>query len=202
MNPLSGKHSMSKRIIAALFLALAHLCAQGASVLPLYLDEMIDTSTVAFEGRVTANRTERDAATNLIVTFTTFEVLDPLKGAVGATHEIKQIGGWLPGERMEYRVHGVPSFAVGEEYVVFLAGVSSAGFSSPIGLSQGRFGIQAQAGGRRLGNGRDFRDMTARMAAALPPAAKAQVQREGDPVRDLDVEDFKRAVRAHLDSKR
>jgi hypothetical protein len=184
--------------LAAAFLVPVH----AASVLPLYLDEMIDTSAVAFEGRVTANRTVRDEATRLVVTYTTFEVLDVLKGPVGATHEIKQIGGSLPGEGVEYRVPGIPSFHIGEEYVVFLAGVSSLGFSSPIGLSQGRFGIDASDAGRGVGNGRDFRDMTARMADRLPATAQARMLRAAEPVRRMDLDDFKRAVRAHLDARR
>ena len=188
--------------LAILLCAVAHLPARAASVLPLYLDEMIDTATTAFEGRVTANRTERDAATKLVVTYTTFEVVDVLKGAVGTKYEIKQIGGKLPDEALEYRVHGVPTFSVGETYVVFLAGVSPIGFSSPIGLSQGRFGVQEHATGRRVANGRDFRDMTSRITAKLPEAARGRMAQESGPVRDLDLDDFKRTVRAHLESKR
>lgn len=188
--------------LATIMLCLAAFCAQAASVLPLYLDEMIDTSTTAFEGRVTANRTVRDPATKLVVTYTTFEVVDVLKGSVTATHEIKQIGGSLPGENLEYRVQGVPTFNVGESYVVFLAGVSAAGFSSPIGLAQGRFGVQEHASGRRVANGRDFKDMTSRITARLPAAAKARMQQESEPVREMDIEEFKRTVRAHLESKR
>jgi hypothetical protein len=190
---------LAKRLAVLLLCLAAPLSASAASVLPLYLDEMADTAATAFEGRVTANRTERDAATKLVVTYTTFEVVDVLKGAVGAKHEIKQIGGSLPGENLEYRVQGVPSFSTGETYIVFLAGISPIGFSSPIGLSQGRFGVQWHANGRRVANGRDFRDMTARIKDKLPPAAKLQ---DGEPVRDMDIDDFKRTVRAHLESKR
>ena len=195
MNPI-------KRFIAVLAFAAAYLPAHAASVLPLYLDEMIDTATTAFEARVIANRTERDPATKLVVTYTTFEVLDLLKGHVGAKHEIKQIGGSLPGEAIEYRVQGIPTFSAGDTYVVFLAGVSPIGFSSPIGLSQGRFGVHEHATGRRVANGRDFKDMTARMTAKLPAAAKARVMQDSEPVRDMDIDDFKRTVRAHLESKR
>lgn len=194
--------TLSKLLLAVVISAIAYLPARAASVLPLYLDEMVDTATTAFEGRVIANRTERDPATKLVVTYTTFEVIDVLKGNVGAKHEIKQIGGSLPGEALEYRVQGVPTFSAGETYIVFLAGVSSAGFSSPIGLSQGSFGVQEHAAGRRVANGRDFKDLTARMTAKLPPAAKARLLLESEPVRDMDIDDFKRTVRAHLDSKR
>lgn len=200
---MSRMRAVIAALAASFALAVAFLMpVQAASVLPLYLDEMIDTSAVAFEGRVTGTRTMRDETTKLVVTYTTFEVRDVLKGAVAATHEIKQLGGSLPGEGLEYRVPGIPSFHVGEDYVVFLAGVSSLGFSSPIGLSQGRFGIHAGEAGRRLGNGRDFRDMTARMAERLPAAAKARMLQAADIVRDMDLDEFKRVVRAYLDAKR
>ena len=194
--------NLLKHFIAILAFAAVNLPAHAASVLPLYLDEMIDTSTTAFEGRVIANRTERDPATKLVVTYTTFEVLDLLKGNVGAKHEIKQIGGSLPDEALQYRVQGIPTFSAGDTYVVFLAGVSPIGFSSPIGLSQGRFGVHEHATGRRVANGRDFKDMTSRMTANLPAAAKARVLQDNEPMRDMDIDDFKRTVRAHLESKR
>jgi hypothetical protein len=82
--------------------------------------------------------------------------------------------------------------------VVFLAGVSSAGFSSPIGLSQGKFGIESKASGRRVSNGRDFQDMTARMSARMPASTAAQVKRATGPVHDMDLDEFKQTVRNHL----
>ena len=193
------------RLFAVLALAAGLLFgadARAMTVLPLYLDEMADTAAVAFEGRCVANRSEVDAATGLVVTYTTFEVLDVLKGSAGATHEIKQVGGALPGDGAQYRVPGVPKFEVGEEYVVFLAGVSSAGFSSPMGLSQGRFHVDRRAGVRKVGNGRDFRDLTRRIPAKVPPATRAEMDRSDQPLREMDLQEFKQMVRAHLGAKR
>ena len=189
------------RFLAAACCAAAFLApAYGASVIPLYLDEMIDTATVAFEGRVLENRVERDAATGFVVTYTTFEVREALKGHVGARHTIKQVGGTIDGD-VEFRVTGVPTFKEGAEYVVFLAGVSSKGFSSPIGLSQGRFGVITEEGVRKVANGRDFRDMTARMAN-MPGAARAKMQQAADPVRKMDLVDFKQLVRGRVGGAR
>lgn len=186
------------RVAATLFLGAALLPAQAASVLPVGLDHLIDRSTTAFEGRCLSNRSERDAATGFVVTYTTFAVVDPLKGQLGSTHTIKQIGGSLPGESLQYKVEGVPSFSVGEEYVVFLAGVSSLGFSSPIALGQGRFGIRAGESGREVGNGRDFKELAANLPQAqLPARALARIQAAG-PVRQINLDDFKQIVRARL----
>jgi len=188
---------------AALWGAIAFgTAAHATTVLPLYLEEMVDTAAVAFEGRCTANRSEVDAATGLVVTFTTFEVRDVLKGQVGATHVIKQVGGALPNDGPQYRVMGVPRFEVGDDYVVFLAGVSSHGFSSPIGLAQGRFKVEARGAARRLGNGRDFRDMAQRVMARVPPQSRREIEEAKGPVRDMDLEDFKQLVRGHLGAQR
>jgi hypothetical protein len=184
-----------KRLAAVLGCALAFMPqAHATSVLPLYLEELVDMSTVAFEGTCTGNRTEKDAQTGYVVTYTTFAVSDVLKGSVGTTREIKQIGGTLPDEKLQYRVEGIPTFAVGADYVVFLAGVSSAGFSSPIGLQQGKFTVKTQGTARKVSNGRDFNEMTARIAPAAPNAAKSVAQDQA-PVLDMDLAQFKNIVR-------
>ncbi len=183
----------SKRLLAAILLGFAIILpARAATVLPLYLDEIIDRSAVAFEGVCLENRTEREATSGMVVTYTTFEVRDVLKGGVGATHVIKQFGGTLVAEGLNYHVAGIPRFTVGDSYVVFLAGVSSAGFSSPVGLAQGRFSITQGANGREVTNGSDFNDLMAR----LPEKALATgVKRAPGAVRHLDVDAFKQLVR-------
>jgi hypothetical protein len=135
------------------------------------------------------------------VTYTTFQVRDVIKGAVGSTHTIKQIGGAIPGEAVQYRVQGIPTFNVGQEYVVFLAAPSSLGFSSPMGLAQGRFTVHDGPNAKQVSNGRDFRDLTERISAKVPAAARDHIKNSGGPVRALDIDDFKKTVRAHLGAK-
>jgi hypothetical protein len=176
--------------------------AQAVTVLPLYLDEMADGAAVAFEGRCIGNRSEVDAGTGLIVTYTTFDVRDVLKGSPGSTYEIKQVGGALPNDGPQYRVLGVPKFELGEDYVVFLAGVSTAGFSSPIGLAQGRFKVDREGNLRKVGNGRDFKDMTRRILSKVPAATRALMDKDDKALREMDVDEFKQLVRNHLGAKR
>jgi hypothetical protein len=182
-----------KSFFVACVIALGGACTvDAATVRLLLLDEIIDTAAIAFQGTCTANRVEQDTVTNFIVTYTTFEVRDVIKGNVTATHVIKQIGGTLPGGESGMIVQGVPKFVVGEEYVVFLAGVSSLGFSSPVGLSQGRFEVQQGAAGKSIANGKDFRELTARMPQAVMPDSGA-----GKNVRQLGLDEFKQMVRTH-----
>ncbi|HEX4942715.1 MAG TPA: hypothetical protein VFV55_00075, partial [Usitatibacteraceae bacterium] len=158
--------------LASFLVAVAAAWHSGAAtVLPVSLDHLADNSAVIFEGTCVGNRTERDEGTGLVVTYTTFSVRDVIKGDAASVHEIKQVGGQMPGDGLKFRVDGVPTFAVGESYVVFLAGVSKAGFSSPIGLAQGRFVVSHEEAGKTVSNGRDFREMTTGMPDALLPFA-------------------------------
>jgi hypothetical protein len=189
--------NMTKRFLAAALLWLScAFPAQATIVLPLYLDEIVADAAVAFEGTCVGNRTEREAATNLVVTYTTFAVRDVLKGDVGKTHVIKQVGGESPDGKPAFSIPGVPKFAPGEDYVVMLAGISEAGFSSPIGLQQGRFGVRREAGAPKVGNGRDFRDLTQNLPPQAPDSVVERVRGAGAPVRELGLSEFKELVRS------
>jgi hypothetical protein len=194
---------MRKFFLAILLQAAAWAFpAHALTSLPLYLDELIDRSAVAFEGTCVSNRTERDALSGLVVTYTTFAVHDALKGSPESTHVIKQVGGTLPDESFTYRVHGVPTFNVGEDYVVFLAGVSAAGFSSPMGLGQGRFTVRSTPHGLEASNGRDFKDLAARLVDKMPERARAHLLESAGAVTAIDIDDFKDTVRNHVRSSR
>ena len=194
---------MSKSFLIACVLSWLTLCdANATSVRPLGLDEMTVASNTIFQGRCIENRSEREVNTKLIVTYTTFEVGETIKGKLGPIHVIKQIGGTLKNENASFSVEGVPTFAVGEEYVVFLTGVSSAGFSSPLGLGQGRFSITTGTSGKRVGNGRDLREMTATIPARQVPLSMQQEQELSGRVTDADLADFKGLVQQLAGSAR
>jgi hypothetical protein len=194
---------MLNRILLAAWLAIVCVApALATSVLPLGLAQVIDQSTTAFQATCIDNRSGRDPQTGFIVTMTTFRVDDVLKGDVPATYTIKQIGGEGTSENLNFKVHGVPKFVAGESYVLFMAGVSAAGFSSPIGLSQGRFTIQSGDSGPEVGNGRDFRDLTADMPGVQLPAQVKSSAAQDKPLQRIGLDDFKQIVRRHAGSKR
>lgn len=179
----------------ALLVCLAGTPAVATTVVPLYLDQIVDAAAVAFEGTCIATRSSRDPQTGVVATFTTFRVDDVLKGNVGVTHTIKQLGGEIPEENVRQRVLGVPHFAPEQRYVVFLPPASASGFSSPIGLAQGRFFIGAGPDGPEVGNGRDFRELASRFAPdRVPLAARLRMLGAG-PVNKLGLAEFKEMVR-------
>lgn len=186
---------LKRLLLAALTTLAAALAAHAVSVLPLYFEEIVDNAKTAFQGTCIGNHTERDAETGMVVTYTTFSVQEVLKGKPEFTHTIKQAGGQLADGSLEWKMEGVPKFTVGGNYVVFLPGVSSAGFSSPVGLGQGRFTVVADGDGAQVTNGRDFKEMTSRMAAHdLPKAAISKLERSG-PVKRMGLDEFKQMVR-------
>lgn len=195
---------MYKRILLAMWLAAAAALAPAfaTTVLPLDLGQIVEQSATAFEGTVVDSRTGRDPQTGMLVTMTTFQVHDVLKGEPGRTFTIKQVGGTSAAEGLHFRIQGIPRFDVGESYVVFLPGISSAGFSSPVGLSQGRFSIADGPQGREVSNGRDFRELIDNVPGmVLPEQARAKAKADA-PVRKLGLDDFKNMVRGHLGSQR
>jgi hypothetical protein len=187
---------MFKRILLALGLAFAIAHAQAHSVRDLQLDEIIDGAAVAFQGTVIEQHAARDPQTNRIVTYTTFAVQDVLKGTVGTTYTIKQLGGELPAEGIAYKVDLRTTFNVGDTSIVFLHGKSSIGFSSPVGSSQGNFVVMEDAAGPVVTNGRAFAKMTERMAADQAKARSLpQARADGKKV---GLDDFKQLVRSRV----
>ena len=183
-----------KSVLTSLICLSLSLLTQAATVLPMYLDEIVADAAVAFEGVCKDARTELDVQTGLVVTYTTFDIIDLLKGSAKATHTIKQLGGNTG--TVAYKVGGTPSFVVGTRYVVFLYGASSAGFSSPVGLTQGRFMIRNGPAGDELSNGRDFKEMLRPYPdGLLPPGAKKAVQQATGELGHMDLAEFKQIVR-------
>ena len=118
----------------------------ATTVLPISLERMSKKAELIFYGTVISNEVKVDEVSGHVATFTTFDVIDVIKGNAGDTHTIKQIGGQLPGSKIIYKIHGVPRFTIGEKAVVFMPQKSKLGFASPLGLSQGRFTVREKNG--------------------------------------------------------
>ena len=190
---LDIRRGILSTLAAFAMVLLPAVAIHAASVRPMDLDAVVDDAAIVFQGRATESRSAVEASGE-IVTYTTFQVEEPIKGPVGMTHMIKQIGGRV-GDKV-YKVDGIPSFSPGQRYVVFLYGVSAQGFSSPVGLAQGRFDIVARDGVFEVGNGRDFRELLAPIPeSVLPPTVRAKLNAKSSSVERLELGEFKRLVR-------
>ena len=180
-----------------LILLLCSLQAAATSVLPVSLQRMAATAEIIFHGTAIGNEVRLDPTSGRVATFTTFEIIETIKGKVAATHTIKQIGGQLPGSNVRLVIHGVPKFTAGQEYVVFLPKASSLGFASPIGLSQGKFDIRKLNGESLVSNGRvPGAQMKTTPQQALPNVPSAvDIGQTPDQPGNVHLADFLQTVR-------
>lgn len=148
--------------------------APATTVLPLDLDQMTAAADRVFLGRVVAVRTGRDAQ-GLPSTWTTFTVEEAIKGATSATVEIKQLGVDAPlADGTVFRIPSLPSYRVGEELILFLHPDSGAGFTSPVGLGQGRFRVHHRAGGAVAENDVGNANLATPASGGGAPSARAR----------------------------
>jgi hypothetical protein len=133
--------------LAAIVCLLAHArVVRATTVLPLELDALTAAADRVFMGRVVAVRSGRDDR-GLPVTWTTFTVDEALKGTPARALEIKQLGVDRPlADGGVFRIPALPSYRVGDEVILFLHPDSREGFTSPVGLGQGRFRIRRDGG--------------------------------------------------------
>lgn len=130
--------------------------ASATSTLPITLEQLSTRASLIFYGKVVSNQVRKDELSGRIATFTEFEIIDLIKGEAGTKHTIKQIGGYLKESKTALRIHGIPKFQTGNNYVVFLPKKSKLGFSSPLGLHQGSFSVLTIKGEQLVSNGQNL----------------------------------------------
>jgi len=130
--------------------------ASATSLVPINLQQLSMRASLIFYAEVLSNNVKKDEQSGRIATFTEFKIIDSIKGNASSTHTIKQIGGHLASTGTTLRIHGVPEFQPGNNYVVFLPEKSSLGFSSPLGLHQGSFTVSTLNDEKIVSNGRSL----------------------------------------------
>ncbi len=191
---------MKPYIIA--FSLLFNLCSlssvSATSLRPITLEQLSTRATLIFYGEVLSNQVKTDAQSGQIATFTEFKVIDLIKGNAADTHTIKQIGGELKDRDMALRVHGVPKFHVGKNYVVFLPAKSKLGFSSPLGLHQGSFSVSTINGEQLVSNGSNLSSQPqATQSGQTSRAVQVPLAVRVDKPSQSRLDDFINTVRAY-----
>jgi hypothetical protein len=128
-----------------LVLGLFVTAADATQSRPLNLEEMTDHATTIFSGRCLHVRIESDAKLGRDVTVATFQVERSIKGNAGKTTTVR-----MPWASPDAFPAGVPSFARGDDVVLFLYGESASGMRAPVGLGQGRFRVLTDKQGRKI----------------------------------------------------
>jgi hypothetical protein len=131
--------------IASLVVGLYLTTANATQSRPLNLEEMTDRAATIFAGRCTHVRVEHDRRLGRDVTVATFHVDRAIKGTAGSTITVR-----MPWVGESAIPAGVPSYARGDEVVLFLYGESASGMRAPVGLGQGRFRVVTDKQGHKL----------------------------------------------------
>ena len=138
---MTGGNLVTNRVLA---LSIAGLvlagAASAATVKKLTLKNLVDVSTVIFQGVVKAQSSQRRDSPLQIHTQTVFQVNKVLKGAQRSSYTLTQLGG-VHGEGAQRIVQQVPGYArfkVGERVLIFLEPTTT-GRLVVTGLAQGKF---------------------------------------------------------------
>lgn len=151
--------------------ALTCLPVSATKIRPLNLEQMVDRAERIFEGRCVETHDEFDPRLGASLQVATFRIDRRLKGDLGRTITLR-----FYGAASGRRIPGVPRFRDGEELILFLAGDSRLGLTSPVGLAQGKFVVGTDKKGRRIasngfGNGQLFRNLSPEVESRLGPTA-------------------------------
>ncbi len=134
---------MRKHTLAAGFL-VASSVAWATTLIALDVPGLTQVSDVVLRGRVTKVEPQWSQDKTRIFTVAQVEVLQPLKGDVGAVAQVTQPGGEI-GD-VGQRVSGVAKFTVGEEVVLFLE--RRGPFFTVTGMAQGKFTVERSSDGK------------------------------------------------------
>ena len=134
--------------ITALIGCSMGMCRPAAAITMrrLAFSEVVAAADRAFVGHVVSQHSGRDEA-GRPCTWVTFAVRQSLFGAAGERITIKQFGVLGPlADGTAVHWAGMPAYKPGQELVIFLSPDSEAGFSSPVGLTQGTYAVQTRDG--------------------------------------------------------
>jgi hypothetical protein len=127
---------------SVLVLAVTTMSTVDAHMIqPATLDALTNSSGRIFRGECVGVQSgvAEVAGARVPVTTYTFRVAEHLKGRGGDTVTFQQAGASNPGPRDLGRLVGLPTYALGAEYVLFLLPESRAGLTSPTGAGEGAF---------------------------------------------------------------
>jgi hypothetical protein len=123
------------------FLAFSLSTVGATTVIPPTFDQLVNEAEMIFEGTVKETKSEwtGQGAERHIVTYVTFKIEDPIKGALGADYTIRMFGGTVDGRTME--ATDTPRFKVGDRDILFVE-KNGIQFIPLVGIMHGRFRVQ------------------------------------------------------------
>jgi hypothetical protein len=140
-------------LVLGLWVALARgardRAVDAGTAIRLDIPEMVECAGLCLEARVRSSRVER-VAERRIETVLTLDVARTFWGEDLAVRTVRLPGGLLE-DHSGLIIPGMPTFAAGEEVLLFLSEEGSSGVRVPVGLSQGKLHVEVSLdGGRAL----------------------------------------------------
>jgi hypothetical protein len=142
-------------VFAGIALIAGASLTSATTVQKFTLQQLTNRSSTIVLATVDDVTSSWDAGHKEIYTFVTLRVQDPIKGVkaeskakgpkIETTITIRQIGGTV--DHISSIVPGMPSFARGEQVVVFLGPNDGAGYPGVVGLQQGKYTVTTDANG-------------------------------------------------------
>ena len=131
-------------VASLLLLAGAQILFAQQPVQPINLRQLVDQADIVFVGKCVATRSRWDDALRIILTDSTFEVVDYLKGGGETRITITELGGALPERNLGMMVPGMAQFREDEEVVLFVRAVNE--LNRVVGGARGKYSIDTQRG--------------------------------------------------------
>jgi len=132
---------MPKKLLVGLLVfivfALLPTATQATTVERLSLEDLTARSQSIVQGTVRGSRSYWSPDGKLILTSTTIDVTETIKGQSARSMEVTTVGGQV-GDAVLH-VGGMPAFVPGESTIVFVE--RSAGYLIVLGLGQGKFTV-------------------------------------------------------------
>ena len=148
--------------------------AHGHGAAHSTIGAMTRSAAHVFRGRCTAVAVEtmEIGGTPLAVTAYTFHVREHLKGSGSSTFTFRQVGTPDGGARDLGHLVGLPVYAPGTEYVLFLLPDSRAGVTSPAGAAEGAYLVRDGSVARVRGAAPSPTRLARSRVALRPPVAE------------------------------
>ncbi len=124
-------------IVSLVLIFLITTSSHATTVERLNLEDLVKKANKIVVGRISDSRTFWSDNGKLILTSYTIEVGETIKGQASRTVELTTVGGRV-GD-LVLHVSGMPSFAQGEDAVVFIE--NSGSYSTVVGMGQGKFTV-------------------------------------------------------------
>jgi hypothetical protein len=128
-----------KRMTVFLVFVLVVAAANATTVVPMSVERLTHASTDVVRAQAVESWSSWNAPHSQIFTYTRFSSLRRLKGTVGQTFVVKQMGGSAGGYTQH--VAGVRYFQPGEEAVLFLHASEARDAMVVTGVMQGNFHV-------------------------------------------------------------